>query len=236
MSARARRFWAVVPAAGSGTRMRAGTPKQYLPLCGRSVLEHTLGVLLASGAFERVVVVLAPDDAHFSELALAGDTRVVSAVGGGLRCESVLHGLAKLSELADADDWVAVHDAVRPCLAAHDLQAVLAAVRTHADGALLAAPLAETLKRADAQQCVVETLDREHLWRALTPQVFPLQRLREALQAALAQGHAPTDEAQAMELAGFRPRLVPGRADNLKITHPDDLRLAETLLAAAAAP
>ena len=123
-----------------------------------------------------------------------------------------------------------MHDAARPCVAQEDLKKVLAAAQTHADGALLAIPVADTLKSADAEGRVCETLDRERLWRALTPQVFPLHSLRTALDAALSNGLQPTDEAQAMELAGCRPQLVRGSADNLKITHPDDLRLAEALL------
>jgi 2-C-methyl-D-erythritol 4-phosphate cytidylyltransferase len=225
-----RRFWAVVPAAGSGTRMRSDIPKQYLPLAGRRVLEHTLGALLASGSFQRLVVVLAPDDRHWQDSPLAGDSRVVTATGAALRCESVSNGLARLSEFAGADDFVAVHDAARPCVAQQDLRKVLAAAQAHADGALLAVPVTDTLKSADAQGRVSETLDRERLWRALTPQVFLLQSLRTALQTALAGGVQPTDEAQAMELAGYRPQLVQGSADNLKITRPDDLPLAEALL------
>jgi 2-C-methyl-D-erythritol 4-phosphate cytidylyltransferase len=225
-----RRFWAVVPAAGSGTRMHADIPKQYLPLAGQRVLERTLGALLASDVFQALVVVLAPADRYWRDSPLAGDSRIVTATGAALRCESVSNGLARLSEIADADDWVAVHDAARPCVAQRDLHNVLAAAQVHADGALLAVPVTDTLKSADAQDRVCETLDRRRLWRALTPQVFPLQSLRTALQTALAGGLQPTDEAQAMELAGYRPRLVQGSADNLKITQPDDLPLAEALL------
>jgi len=225
-----RRFWAVVPAAGSGTRMQTAVPKQYLPLAGRSVLDRTLGALLDCRVFQRLVVVLAPGDTHWPESPLAGDSRIVTATGAALRCESVSYGLHKLSEFADDDDLVAVHDAARPCVAQEDLKKVLAAAQTHADGALLAIPVADTLKSADAEDRVCETLDRERLWRALTPQVFPLHSLRTALDAALSNGLQPTDEAQAMELAGCRPQLVRGSADNLKITHPDDLRLAEALL------
>ncbi|MDH3713900.1 MAG: 2-C-methyl-D-erythritol 4-phosphate cytidylyltransferase [Gammaproteobacteria bacterium] len=228
-----RRFWAVVPAAGSGARMRTDIPKQYLPLAGRSVLDRTLGALLAGGVFERLVVVLAAGDGHWCDSPLADDARVITTTGAASRCESVSNGLARLSEFADGDDWVAVHDAARPCVTAQDLQNVLSAAQVHADGALLAIRVTDTLKSADAQDRVSATLDRERLWRALTPQVFPLQTLRTALETAMSGGLQPTDEAQAMELAGYRPRLVQGRADNLKITRPDDLQLAEAVLRSA---
>ncbi len=224
------RFWAVVPAAGSGTRMGSELPKQYLTLLGKTVLEHTLQGLLASEAFQRLVVVLAAHDPHWQSLALARDPRIVIATGAAERCQSVCNGLVRLGEFAAPHDWVAVHDAARPCLTPDDLHRVLAAAQEHPDGALLAVPLADTLKRADAHGRVDETVSRARLWRALTPQVFRLAPLHDALQAALAGGLQPTDEAQAMELAGYRPRLVEGSAANLKITQPDDLRFAETLL------
>jgi len=233
MSVPSSRVWAVVPAAGSGTRMQSAVPKQYLPLAGQSVLDRTLGVLLASAAFHGVVVVLATDDEYWQTSSLADEPRITTATGAALRCESVRNGLAHLSEFADAQDWVAVHDAARPCVTQQDLRSVLAAALAHVDGALLAVPVADTLKSADAGGCVTETISREHLWRALTPQVFPLQRLRTALDAALADGRQPTDEAQAMEWAGYRPRLVPGSTGNLKITCPHDLQLAEALLTRA---
>ncbi len=230
MSNPARRVWAVVPAAGGGTRMASAVPKQYLPLAGQSVLERTLGTLLRSGAFSGLVVVLSPDDERWPRCSLAGESGITTAVGATQRCESVRNGLIKLSGVAGNGDWVAVHDAARPCLTQRDLGNVLDAALRHDDGALLAVPVADTLKRADADNRVVETADRACLWRALTPQVFPLPRLREALDAALADGRQPTDEAQAMEWAGYRPTLVPGSATNLKITHPHDLQLAEALL------
>lgn len=229
------RVWAVVPAAGAGTRMRSAVPKQYLTLAGLSVLDRTLGALLSSGAFEGLVVVLAPHDEHWPTSTLATESCISTVVGATHRCESVRNGLVRLSELADARDWVAVHDAARPCVSQRDLHNVLAAARAHDDGALLAVPVADTLKSADAGSCVVETISRERLWRALTPQVFPLQRLRTALDLALETGRQPTDEAQAMEWAGYRPKLVAGSAGNLKITHPLDLQLAEAFLEQTAA-
>ena len=230
MSQPARRVWAVVPAAGGGTRMRSAVPKQYLMLAGQSVLDRTLRALLGADALQGIVVVLARNDEHWQRSALAAEPRIKTAIGAAQRCESVRNGLTRLSEDADAEDWVAVHDAARPCVTHVDLRNVIAAARAHADGALLAVPVADTLKSADAEGRVVETVSREQLWRALTPQVFPLLRLRAALDQALEQGRQPTDEAQAMEWAGYRPKLVPGSAGNLKITHPHDLQLAEALL------
>lgn len=230
MSRSAQRTWAVVPAAGGGTRMQAAVPKQYLPLAGRRVLDVTLDALLGSGAFEGLVVVLAAGDPLWAQCDLAADQRITTAVGATRRCDSVRNGLARLAELAEPGDYVAVHDAARPCVARQDVQAVLDAAHGSPDGALLAAPVADTLKRAGAHERVAETVSRERLWRALTPQVFPLATLRAALAAALDAGREPTDEAQAMEWAGHRPLLVPGSAANLKITHPHDLPLAEALL------
>lgn len=223
------RAWAVVPAAGSGSRMGAAIAKQYLPLRGRPLLAHALAPLLASKHIEAVVLVVAADDSRWRAV-VAGCERLLIADGGAERCHSVLNGLERLAGQAAADDWVLVHDAARPCLAPAELEALFAELGDHPVGGLLAVPLADTLKAADHDHCVLRTLPREDLWRALTPQMFRYGLLCEALGKAIDAGIAVTDEAAAMEHAGYKPALVAGRAANLKVTTPEDLALADAVL------
>lgn len=222
------RFWALIPAAGVGRRMGSEIPKQYLPLGGRTVLEHTLDALARHPAIEGLVLVLSATDEYAGAI-LESDLGkpVFRATGGAERCDSVLQGLLVLSEHAADGDWVLVHDAARPCLRAADLDRLITALEGHDTGGLLAVPVRDTMKRADAANRVLHTEDRDGLWHALTPQMFRLGPLRDALRGAREQGHQVTDDASAMELAGFRPLLVEGHADNIKITRPEDLALAE---------
>lgn len=221
-----------MPAAGSGRRFGSDIPKQYLPLAGRSVIEHALGLFLDDARCRSIVVALDATDAHFAALPVATHPRLRTVTGGARRCDSVSLALAAVA--APPDAWVLVHDAARPCLARADLEALLSALATDPVGGLLAAPLADTLKRADQQQRVAETPSRAGLWRALTPQMFRLGMLTEALHAAQASGREPTDEAQAVEWFGHVPRLVRGSAGNLKITEPADLAIAGALIARGA--
>jgi 2-C-methyl-D-erythritol 4-phosphate cytidylyltransferase len=223
------RAWAVVPAAGSGRRMGSAVPKQYLSLLGKPLLSWSLAPLLASERIEAVVLVVAPGDSDWCSLA-EGNDRVLLAEGGAERCNSVLNGLAMLAARAAPDDWVLVHDAARPCLSREELDALFETLGEDPVGGLLAVPLADTLKTADEAGRVARTVPREGLWRALTPQMFRYDVLREALAAAIAAGLTVTDEAAAIEHAGHRPMLVPGRAANLKVTGPEDLALAEAVL------
>ncbi|EXF44280.1 2-C-methyl-D-erythritol 4-phosphate cytidylyltransferase [Pseudomonas sp. BAY1663] len=217
-------FWVVIPAAGIGSRMRADRPKQYLQLAGRCILEHTLDCFLDHPRLLGLVVCLAPDDPYWQDLPCARDTRIQRAAGGSERCDSVLGGLQRLRELgAGAGDWVLVHDAARPNLARSDLDRLLAELADDAVGGLLAVPACDTLKRAGPDGRVVETVDRSVIWQAYTPQMFHLGGLQRSLAAALEAGATVTDEASAIEWAGLSPRLVEGRADNLKITRPEDL-------------
>jgi 2-C-methyl-D-erythritol 4-phosphate cytidylyltransferase len=220
------RYWAVIAAAGGGARMRAGRPKQYLKLRGRSVIEYSVDPLMDAPWIDGVVVVLAPGDDEFAKLALGRHWKVHVATGGGTRAESVLAGLRRVAELAKAEaPYVLVHDAARPCIQRQDLER-LRDEATGEQGGLLAMPMADTIKRAEGTHAA-STLNRRELWRAQTPQMFRLDLLRHALEDCAARGVDITDEAGAMESAGFRPRLVPGREANLKITYPDDLALAE---------
>ena len=217
-------YWVVIPAAGVGARMQADRPKQYLPLRGRTLIEHTLDCFLGQPELLGLVVCLSADDGWWPQLPCALDTRISRAAGGRERADSVLAGLQRLSELgADEQDWVLVHDAARPNLAETDLHKLVRELADDPVGGLLAVPVRDTLKLAGPDGRVQSTPDRALYWQAYTPQMFRLGALRKALAAALAAGVAITDEASAMEWAGYAPRLVEGRADNLKVTRPEDL-------------
>ena len=221
--------WAVIPAAGGGSRMQAETPKQYLQFQGKSVLEHCLDRLLAHPQIEGAVLVLADDDERWQRLGYDADKPLFIAAGGGERQNSVYNGLGMLQYRCGNDTIALVHDAARPLVRHQDLTRVIDAARVHAAGAVLAAQVADTLKLANDDGEIVATQAREHLWRALTPQVFHLQPLLNALERVIREGLEVTDEAQALEIQGLRPQLVAGSADNMKITLPGDLELAEML-------
>ncbi len=227
------RYFLLIPAAGSGRRFAAVLPKQYAALGTSTVIEQALTPFEADPDCTGIVVVIAPDDTEWPRVA-ARRTRLIETVPGGAeRAHSVRAGLRVLGQHARDDDWVMVHDAARPCFAASDLALLKKELAAQEVGGLLATPLADTLKRAAnaADPPAVEgTVDRSGLWRAATPQVFRFGHLTRALDAALAANRLPTDEAQAIEWAGFRPRLVAGRADNIKVTTGDDLKLAAAIL------
>lgn len=225
------RLWAVIPAAGVSRRMGSeSTPKQYLTIAGRSVLEWSLQPFLDRSDISGVVVVLAQSDEAWRKLAVARNARVTTAIGGDERVHSVRAGLHALNGRADARDWVLVHDAARPCLSSDDLHRLIEKLRADDVGGLLASPLVDTLKRADSSDHVVATASRDLLWRALTPQMFRLSVLEHALTRAIDDNVAVTDESQAIESLGLRPRLIAGDADNIKITTPSDLERAKRIL------
>lgn len=225
------RYVAVVPAAGVGARMGDAIPKQYLPIAGFPLLFHALRTLAADARIEQIFVVLAPGDRHFREM--AGDTfgaRVETLYcGGATRAASVYNGLLAVRDFVFGDDWVLVHDAARPCLDPAAVERLLGAVGEADDGGLLALPITDTVKRSDAAGRVLGTEPREALWQAQTPQMFRYGNLVEALRRA---GAEVTDEAMAIERLGLKPRLVRGDPRNLKVTHPEDLALAELILRA----
>lgn len=207
--------------------MGADIPKQYLGLGGRTVLEHTLDVLLACRHISGLVLVVSATDTHWPAIAGRYAGRPVETVSGGVeRCHSVLNGLEYLAHRTGAADQVLVHDAARPCLRMDDIDRLIAAVAGSEHGGLLGLPIADTVKRVDAGTRIEATVPRERLWRALTPQLFRLALLRDALRQAIDGGSLVTDEAAAMELAGFRPLMVRGHGDNIKITVPSDLAVA----------
>jgi len=217
------RFWAVVPAAGRGSRFGSELPKQYLHVGERRVIEHTLERLLAHPAIAGAMVVLAADDPHWPQIDDLFGKPVQTCVGGAERADSVLAGLAALPDDVRQDEFVLVHDAARPNLARADLDRLLDLGMGDPVGAILAAPVRDTLKRAGDDGGIDGTEPRERLWRAFTPQMFRRLQLRRALEAASAAGIAVTDEAMAMERQGLRPLLVEGSEENFKITTPADL-------------
>ncbi len=218
--------WAVVPAAGIGSRMLADKPKQYLTLDNKPVLQHTLERLAAHPHIKGIVLALADDDPWWSELEFNPDCELLFAKGGKERADSVLNALHALAVHTDDDPWVMVHDAARPCLRQQDIDRMLEMLLTHQVGGILGIPVNDTVKRADADNQILETVDRHGLWRAATPQMFRLGILKKALETASKQGLTVTDEASAIELAGWQPMMVEGHQDNIKITVPQDLALA----------
>lgn len=230
------RYFLVVPAGGAGKRFAASVPKQYAPLADATVIEHALAPFEADPDCAGIVVAVAADDAAWPQIAARRSRVIGDAPGGEQRAHSVRNALRALAVSARDDDWVMVHDAARPCFTAADLKLLKSELASHPVGGLLAIPLADTLKKSlepgTRATHVDVTLDRDGLWRAATPQVFRLGVLLRALEAAFDAGRIPTDEAQAIEWAGHRPQLVAGRADNIKVTTPDDLALAAAILAA----
>lgn len=244
--------WLVLPAAGIGSRMKADRPKQYLEMTvngsKKTVIEYTLDTVLAYSGIYKVVVVVTQGDPYWQEISQARgydkDPRILVVEGGSERCYSVLNALTAISAIEQQAKeqsnkekelaWVAVHDVARPCLSYADLDKLFSAVEDYPDGGILAAPVRDTMKRGLAPNTngsrIDHTVEREQLWHALTPQMFPLKSLLNNLQSALAEGFEVTDEASAMEHAGAQPVLVNGRSDNLKITRPEDLKLAEFYL------
>jgi len=222
--------WAVIPAAGRSTRFGGDIPKQYLEAAGKPLIAHALDALLAHPRVAGAVVALAADDARWPGWDSLHGKPVLRCAGGGERADSVLAALRALPPAVSADALVLIHDAARPNLRSEDIGRLIAAAETDADGAILAAPVRDTLKRADGHARIAGTEPRDGLWRALTPQAFRRGALIAALEGAHAAGIVVTDEAMAMERAGAKPRLVEGREDNIKVTTPSDLALAAYLL------
>ncbi len=215
--------WVVVPAAGQGARFGGPIPKQYMQVAGQPLIAHTLRALLAHPGVEGAMVVLADGDPHWPGWTEIDGKPVRTCIGGAARAHSVLAGLAALPESVRGDDFVLVHDAARPNLASSDIEQLLERGRNDLVGAILAAPVHDTLKLAGDDGGIERTQPRQHLWRALTPQLFRRLLLSRALENALDAGVEVTDESMAMERGGARPLLVEGRDDNFKVTTPADL-------------
>lgn len=218
----------IVPAAGAGKRMLAQHPKQYLTIGQHTILEHTVLRLLSHPNIAKVIIAIGPDDEYFATSSLARLANVSTVTGGKERVDSVLAGL-QVIDIVESP-WVLVHDAARPCVSHHDISALITQCLAAQTGGLLATPIRDTIKRADVNHLVKETVDREQLWHALTPQMYPTPILLLAIEKALADNVTVTDEASAIEYIGEPSLLIEGSSDNLKITRPDDLHLAEYIL------
>ena len=223
------RSWFVIVAAGRASRYGGPVPKPYLRIAGKTLLEHCLRLFASLPGFAGGAVVLASGDRRYERLPTALRRRVVAVAGGSSRAQSVLNGLQSLVT-ADPQDWVLVHDAARPAASRREVEALIAACRRDAVGGLLALPVDDTVKEAGADGRSARTLPRDRLWRALTPQMFRVGGLAQAIEEALAAGVDPTDEAAAIERAGLRPKLVEGSPLNVKVTRPGDLALAGAAL------
>ena len=224
------RFWALVPAAGSSSRLSGERPKQYVEIAGKPLLAHTLKALTEVGPILGIAVGLAGDDRWWHENIVASDRILGTYVGGVSRAETVLRGLEYLEPHVRTGDWVLVHDAARPCIRPSDIERLISERGDGPSGALLALPAPDTMKQSNGHDQVERTISREGLWCAQTPQLFSYRALRDALQRSdLA---TVTDDSSAMEAAGYTPHLVPGRADNLKVTTREDLELVALILQA----
>lgn len=219
-----KKIFAIIPASGIGSRMQADKPKQYLTLKGKTILEHTVSLFLDHPQISKVIVAVAKDDPFYTDIALLKLPKIQIVFGGETRADSVFNAL---KAIRDENAWALVHDAARPCLKRSDLDKLLQI--KDEQGGILATPVIDTMKRANGTK-IVHSEDRLTLWHALTPQFFPAEKLKTALETAFANKQLVTDEASAMELSGYQPQLVAGRSDNIKITRPEDLALAEFYL------
>ncbi len=229
------RYWALIPAAGVGRRMQkdvslAAVPKQYLELNGRTITEHTLDRIAQLSCLSGIVLVLGKQDSWWQSLKLEFSVEVMTAKGGAERADSVLNGLLSLQGHASAEDWILVHDVVRPCVSLDDMEKLVSSFSHEAVGGILAAPVRETLKRVNPDYSIDATVPREHYWLAATPQMFRYGLLKDALEKALAENLLITDESHAMEYAGHPVKVVQGNSENIKITQAEDIFLAEQIL------
>ncbi len=219
-------YWAIIPAAGIGKRMGSDIPKQYLSLHDRTIIEHTLQRLSQIDLLKGIVVAIAEGDPWWPELSIEISKPLKVVKGGAERCHTVQNALQALRGECTADDWVLVHDAARPCVRTGDIRLLINTLSQHDVGGLLGMPVRDTMKRADEKNRITQTVERNGLWHALTPQMFRYGVLSHALDKALADQFLVTDEASAMEHAGYTPLMVEGHGDNIKITRPEDLTLA----------
>lgn len=222
-------LYAVVPAAGIGSRMGADIPKQYLVLHGQTILQHTLAKLSNFSELEKIIVPISENDQWFVDQPISDHEKIETCSGGSERFESVLNGLnALLDQGVDEKAWVMVHDVARPCFQLSDLEKLF--TERSEQGAILALEVRDTMKRTDSTGAIVQTVDRNHLWHALTPQLAPLGLLHRAISTCIQDGVAITDEASALEYMGLTPKTVAGHPSNIKVTRPEDLELAEFFL------
>ncbi len=229
------RYWTIIPAAGTSRRMKSDEPKQYLPISNTTVIEASLHCFLNHPDISGVIVALNADDQHWNTLGITRNEKIHTVVGGGSRAKSVENAVEYLENTsAKENDFVLVHDAARPCLRCSDLDLLMTQLKDDEVGGILASPVSDTLKLADQQtqssHTISKTVDRDSVWRAFTPQMFRLKLLKQALSHCFERNIPITDDASAIEALGLRVKLIQGHADNIKITHQDDLKIAETIL------
>lgn len=221
-------FHVIIPAAGTGSRMESAFPKQYLQLHGKALIQHVVELFAANDRIASIHVILSPQDSYWENLTIPDTSKLkIHHCGGNTRADTVLNGLKNIQQQVAQEDWVLVHDAARPGLSTALLDYLLDTLEDDAVGGLLAVPLADTLKRADDASCVAATIPRTALWQAQTPQMFRYAVLKNALESFAG---SPTDEAEAIEALGLKPRLVPGELRNLKVTYAQDLAVLAALL------
>lgn len=221
------KYYAVVPAAGIGSRFEHDTPKQFLSIKAKAIIEYALQPLLSNESIEQVVVAMTLPNPYWESLAIAKHPKILLTEGGDTRADSVLCGLLALADIAQDPDWVLVHDAARPCLTEYLVRKLInhVADQDHAAGGILGIPVRDTLKRVDQQANIVATVPRDQLWQAQTPQMCRYGLLKAALLHCIEEGKAITDEAQAMEYAGHSMLMIEGAVSNMKLTHPQDFGL-----------
>ncbi len=223
-------YWAVIPAAGAGKRFGADRPKQYLTVDDKTILEYTIDCFIQRDDITGVVVAIAREDDYWPSLPISRHEKIIVALGGAERCQSVKNALQVLSEKANSEDWVLVHDAARPCLKQNAIDRLISELSEHHTGGILGLPCRDTMKRANQENEIIDTVDRNHLWHAQTPQMFRYQKLLDALVDADNRVEIVTDEAMAIELSGHQLKLVEGHSENIKITQKDDFEQAKIYL------
>lgn len=223
-------MWGIVPAAGSGARFEGAIPKQYYRVQNKTIIEYTLASLLASGALQQIVVAISKEDHRFAALPVFEEPRITTVMGGDSRMGSVINALAWIETIAEPDDWVLIHDAVRPALSRRDLENLLSQREESVAGVVLGSPVRDTLKFVEADQCISHTVSRRALWQVATPQLFRLSVLLKAVERVMELGLIATDEAQMVEQLGERVKMVALYDPNPKLTYPEDLAYFEYLL------
>ena len=224
------KYWVVIPAAGIGKRMGSDIPKQYVSVRGKTVIEHTIDNFISRKEIQNICISISESDNYWSTLPISKNKKIITTVGGNERYESVYNGLRALQDKANDDDWVLVHDAVRPCLKKSIIDRLITDISSHDVGGILALPCFETMKRVNNNKQVEETINREIIWRAQTPQIFKYKKLLLAIEKAINENILITDEAMAMELSNYKPIVIMGDEKNIKITHKDDLKHLELFL------
>ena len=217
------KYWVVIPAAGEGLRMGVDKPKQYISINNKTIIEHTIDCFIYREEIEKIIVAVSKEDEFWSTLEISDHDKIMTASGGKERYQSVLNSLKMLSSEAEDDDWVMVHDAARPCLNQSAIDRLIIQLKGHDIGGILAMPCRDTMKRSNDTGEIDETVERQSLWHAQTPQMFKYGKLLLAIQDALKNKAVVTDEAMAVERLGFKPMLVLGHQENIKLTYKDDL-------------